>query len=114
MVNLGATTSKTFRGVCSESFQKMKCFTALAKRKKLKYNVEYRITASREEMVKMSLFYPRELEELIFSQTKKIILKNFRHKKSVVERKNFKLLFNAGIIFAVEVSIFYFRPMRMI
>ena len=32
----------------------------------------------------------------------------------VVERKNFKLLFNAGIILAVEVSILYFRLMGMI
>ena len=32
----------------------------------------------------------------------------------VAERKNFKLLFSAGIILAVEVSILYFRPMRMI
>ena len=32
----------------------------------------------------------------------------------VAERKNFKLLFRAGIILAVEVSILCFRPMRMI
>ena len=32
----------------------------------------------------------------------------------VAERKNFKLLFRAGIILAVEVSILHFRPMRMI
>ena len=33
---------------------------------------------------------------------------------TVAERKNFKLLFSAGIILAVDVSILYFRPMRMI
>ena len=33
---------------------------------------------------------------------------------SVAERKNFKILISAGIILAVEVSILYFRPMRVI
>ena len=32
----------------------------------------------------------------------------------VAERKNFKLLFSAGIILTVEVPILYFRPMSMI
>ena len=32
----------------------------------------------------------------------------------VAERKNFKLLLSSGIVLAVEVSILYFRPMRMI
>ena len=32
----------------------------------------------------------------------------------VAERKNFKLLVSAGIILTVEVSILYFRPMRMV
>ena len=32
----------------------------------------------------------------------------------VAERKNFKLLFSAGISSADEVSILYFRPMRII
>ena len=40
---------------------------------------------------------------------------NFPKKQqSVAERKNFKLLFSAGIILAVEVSTLYFRRMRMI
>ncbi len=30
------------------------------------------------------------------------------------ERKNFKLLFSAGIVLAVEVSILYFQPMMMV
>ena len=32
----------------------------------------------------------------------------------IAERKNFKLLFSAGIILTTKVSILYFRPMRMI
>ena len=39
----------------------------------------------------------------------------FNHLLGVVaERKNLKLLFSAGIILTVEVSILYFRPMGMI
>ena len=34
--------------------------------------------------------------------------------KPVAKRKNFKLLFSAGIILAVEVLILYFHPMKMI
>ena len=34
--------------------------------------------------------------------------------ETVAERKNFKLLFSAGITLAVKVSILYFRPMGMI
>ena len=41
-------------------------------------------------------------------------LKYFSVNRREVKRKSFKLLFNVGIILAVEVSILYFCPMRRI
>ena len=46
------------------------------------------------------------------------ILKSIYHSyypvEPVAERKNFKLLFSVGIILAIEASILYFQPMRMV
>ena len=55
-----------------------------------------------------------EIKEVCFHIVEKNLEeKRIQNLKIRCSRKNFKLLFSAGIILTVGVSILYFRPMRM-